>query len=32
VDAGGYFRPDPDRVTAAMRPSATFRDALATIA
>jgi isocitrate dehydrogenase len=32
VDAGGYFRPDPERVTAAMRPSATFRDALATIA
>jgi isocitrate dehydrogenase len=32
VDAGGYFRPDPDRVAAAMRPSPTFGDALATIA
>jgi isocitrate dehydrogenase len=28
VDIGGYYRPDPDRVTAAMRPSATFNDAL----
>ncbi len=24
VDVGGYYRPDPTKVTAAMRPSATF--------
>jgi isocitrate dehydrogenase len=28
VDIGGYYRPDPDRVAKAMRPSATFNDAL----
>ena len=28
VDIGGYFRPDPERVAAAMRPSRTFNDAL----
>jgi isocitrate dehydrogenase len=31
VELGGYFRPDPVRVTAAMRPSATFNDALASL-
>jgi isocitrate dehydrogenase len=31
VDVGGYFRPDPDRAAAAMRPSATLNQALATI-
>jgi isocitrate dehydrogenase len=31
VDVGGYYRPDPDRVAAAMRPSATFNEALATL-
>jgi isocitrate dehydrogenase len=29
VDVGGYYRPDPQRASAAMRPSATFNDALA---
>jgi isocitrate dehydrogenase len=29
VDLGGYYRPDPDKTTAVMRPSATFNDALA---
>jgi isocitrate dehydrogenase len=29
VDIGGYFRPDPERVVAAMRPSATLNEALA---
>jgi isocitrate dehydrogenase len=28
VDIGGYFHPDPAKVAAAMRPSATFNDAL----
>ena len=28
VDLGGYFRPDPERVAAAMRPSETFNAAL----
>jgi isocitrate dehydrogenase len=32
VDVGGYFRPDPDRAAAAMRPSATLNEALAAIA
>jgi isocitrate dehydrogenase len=32
VDVGGYYRPDPDRVAAAMRPSATLNEALASIA
>jgi isocitrate dehydrogenase len=29
VDIGGYYRPDPERMAAAMRPSSTFNDALA---
>src|SRR4051812_10097660 len=29
VDIGGYYRPDLERVTAAMRPSQTFNEALA---
>ncbi len=29
VDIGGYYRPDPGKVGAAMRPSATFNAALA---
>ena len=29
VDIGGYYRPDPDKVTAAMRPSERFNAALA---
>jgi isocitrate dehydrogenase len=29
VDIGGYYRPDPERAAAAMRPSATLNDALA---
>ncbi|QEC47466.1 NADP-dependent isocitrate dehydrogenase [Baekduia soli] len=32
VDVGGYFRPDPERVEAAMRPSATLNAALAEFA
>ena len=28
VDIGGYYRPDIEKVTAAMRPSATLNDAL----
>ncbi|HET9094767.1 MAG TPA: NADP-dependent isocitrate dehydrogenase [Solirubrobacteraceae bacterium] len=28
VDIGGYYRPDPAKVAAAMRPSATLNDAL----
>ena len=28
VDIGGYYRPDPERAAAAMRPSATLNDAL----
>jgi isocitrate dehydrogenase len=28
VDIGGYYRPNPDRATATMRPSATLNDAL----
>ena len=31
VDIGGYYRPDPDLTTAAMRPSDTFNEALAAI-
>jgi isocitrate dehydrogenase len=31
VDVGGYYRPDPDRAEAAMRPSATLNEALATL-
>jgi isocitrate dehydrogenase len=32
VDIGGYYRPDPARVEAAMRPSATLNHVLLTIA
>ena len=32
VDLGGYFHPDPDRVAATMRPSATFNAILETLA
>ncbi len=28
VELGGYYRPDPDKASAAMRPSATFNDAV----
>jgi isocitrate dehydrogenase len=28
VDIGGYYRPDPDRMAAAMRPSQTLNDAI----
>jgi isocitrate dehydrogenase len=31
VDIGGYYHPDPGLVAAAMRPSATFNDALASL-
>jgi isocitrate dehydrogenase len=31
VDVGGYYRPDPERAEAAMRPSATLNAALAAI-
>jgi isocitrate dehydrogenase len=31
VDIGGYYRPDPERVASAMRPSATFNDALSSL-
>jgi isocitrate dehydrogenase len=31
VDIGGYYRPDPDKVTAVMRPSKTFNEALASL-
>ena len=31
VDLGGYYRPDDDKATAVMRPSATFNDALASL-
>ena len=31
VDLGGYYRPDADKVTAVMRPSPTFNDALASL-
>ncbi|MGQ0433069.1 MAG: NADP-dependent isocitrate dehydrogenase [Microthrixaceae bacterium] len=31
VDIGGYYSPDVERVTAAMRPSATFNAVLATL-
>jgi isocitrate dehydrogenase len=29
VDLGGYYRPDPEKTTAVMRPSSTFNEALA---
>jgi isocitrate dehydrogenase len=31
VDLGGYYRPDADKATAVMRPSATFNDAVASL-
>ncbi|MFV0131199.1 NADP-dependent isocitrate dehydrogenase [Streptomyces sp. HMX112] len=31
VDIGGYYRPDADKASAVMRPSATFNQALATL-
>jgi isocitrate dehydrogenase len=31
VDIGGYYRPDLEKVTAAMRPSQTLNDALASL-
>ncbi|MFP5327777.1 MAG: NADP-dependent isocitrate dehydrogenase, partial [Acidimicrobiia bacterium] len=31
VDVGGYYYPDAEKVTAAMRPSATFNEALSSI-
>jgi isocitrate dehydrogenase len=31
ADIGGYFRPDPDKASAVMRPSATFNEALASL-
>jgi isocitrate dehydrogenase len=31
ADLGGYFRPDPEKAAAVMRPSATFNEALASI-
>jgi isocitrate dehydrogenase len=31
VDIGGYYRPDPERVACAMRPSATFNAALSSL-
>ena len=31
MDIGGYYRPDPSKVEAAMRPSATFNNILATL-
>jgi isocitrate dehydrogenase len=30
-DLGGYYRPDPEKVSAAMRPSATFNQLLTTL-
>jgi isocitrate dehydrogenase len=32
VDIGGYFRPDLEKVTAAMRPSQTLNEALESVA
>ncbi|MDZ7802288.1 MAG: NADP-dependent isocitrate dehydrogenase [Trueperaceae bacterium] len=32
VDLGGYYRPDPEKVSRAMRPSKTFNEALAAFA
>ena len=31
VDIGGYYRPDEEKVTAVMRPSKTFNDAIASL-
>ena len=32
ADIGGYYRPDPEKATAVMRPSKTFNEALASLA
>ena len=32
ADVGGYYRPDPEKASAVMRPSATFNEALASLA
>ena len=32
ADIGGYYRPDPEKTSAVMRPSATFNEALASLA
>ncbi|MFI2224814.1 NADP-dependent isocitrate dehydrogenase [Streptomyces fradiae] len=32
ADIGGYYQPDPEKAAAVMRPSATFNQALATLA
>jgi isocitrate dehydrogenase len=31
VDVGGYYRPDPEQTAAAMRPSSTLKEALASL-
>ncbi|MGH3348665.1 MAG: NADP-dependent isocitrate dehydrogenase, partial [Nocardioides sp.] len=31
ADIGGYFRPDPEKAAAVMRPSETFNEALASL-
>ena len=31
VDIGGYYRPDPEKTSAVMRPSTTFNEALASL-
>ena len=31
VDVGGYYRPDPEKTSAVMRPSPTFNEALASL-
>jgi isocitrate dehydrogenase len=31
ADIGGYFRPDPEKAVAVMRPSATFNEAIASL-
>ena len=31
ADVGGYYRPDPAKAAAVMRPSATFNEALASL-
>ena len=31
ADIGGYFRPDPEKAAAVMRPSTTFNEALASL-
>ena len=32
ADVGGYYRPDPEKASAVMRPSKTFNEALASLA